>query len=78
MLLTYYKECRIQVEAQKLARGGFGIAKLGIWQRSVDGSDVSVSLWIADAGFETAEAAEAAGVHLAKLAIDDGLVWLRR
>ena len=75
MVLTIYTGRRILVKAHELARGGFGIAKLGVWQRSADGSHVYVSLWIADAEtFETAEAAEAAGVQLAKLAIDDGLL----
>ena len=74
MLLTLYRECRIRVKAQELTRGGFGIVSLDVWQRRLNGAEAYTSLWIADGGtFETAEAAEAAGVLLAKLAIDDGV-----
>ena len=75
MLLTLYKTHRIEVEAREVARGGFGISTLGVWRPYLDGSEVYSPLWIADAGtFKNAESAEATGVQLAKLAIDDGTV----
>jgi len=72
MLVTLYKTHRIQVEARELASGGFGIGALGVWRRRVDDdSEVYTALWVPDAvTFENVEAAEVAGVQLAKLAID--------
>jgi len=69
------KEHQIEVKTHRLARGGFGIVSLTMWRRRPDGSQVFTTLWVADAAtFETADAAAAAGVQLAQLTIDDGIL----